>query len=200
MRVVRRPILGASVIAIDKRMQVRQTVLEGESADDILIHALVQMTEDVTEGDAGGVHTDTTFTAGGGVEEGTLNREGGTLQHFFESELESDDEVRVTDRQHHQVLIGEEEVAMIGRDSHAGGHTHTEDSLEASLARKHVVDITKESFGHGSFNMEGRIVEELTAGGLNESGKSGHIGVLSGAQEDIDGHLLLHHQLGNLGV
>ena len=95
---VRRPTFGASVIAIDKRKQASQTVLESESGDDILIHALVQMTEDVTEGDAGGVHTDTTFTAGGGVEEGALDREGSTLQHFFESELESNNKVRVTDR------------------------------------------------------------------------------------------------------
>ena len=83
---------------------------------------------------------------------------------------------------------------------HAAGHAHAEHGFKAGLAGKHMVDIAIQGFSHGSFRVEGRVVEELSAGVLDEGGESGHVGVLRRAEEDIHGHLLLYHKLGDVAV
>ena len=176
------------------------TLLQRHSSNHVLIHSLKQMAQHVAHGNTHRVYSNTALSVRIGVQQRTLNGEGGHVQYALQGDLQNDRGISMANRHRHQVVVGDREVAVEPGHLGALGDTHAVDGLKAGFSGEVVENITVEGFSLRTVLVEGGVEEKLSARDSAQRGERGHIGVLCSAKEEVYGDLLFAENGSELAV
>ena len=174
--------------------------MQRDGGDDVLVHALKGLADDVAHRETQRVDADASLAARVGVEQRGLDGEGGHRERVLHGELQHHRGVRVTHRRHHQIRVRQREVAVERRHARSLRHAHAQHRFEARLARQVVEDVAVQRLRQRTGAMEAGVEEELSASGAAERGERRHVGILRRSGEHVDGDLLVHQRRRQLAV